>query len=155
MYIFQDHLQTNFEMFYFLGEGLCSSCTDLKVAGDAHSHISFTLFPLHLLYSHVFFTPFPLHLLCSYIPFSGTDTSYLVILKCFFSLLRFFKRICAVGQGYSGRCKQPKQYHLSSYLLSNPTLEYPVLGSMKNQNKISKAFAEYQSRSTQRTLALY
>lgn len=45
MYIFQDHLQTNFEMFYFLGEGLCSLCTGLEVAGDAHSHISFTLFP--------------------------------------------------------------------------------------------------------------
>lgn len=40
---------THFEMFYFLGEGLCSSCTDLEVAGDAHSHISFTPFLLHLL----------------------------------------------------------------------------------------------------------
>lgn len=62
MYIFQDHLQTNFEIFYFLGEGLCSSCTDLGVAGDAHSHISFIPFPLHLYY-HLFFTPFPLHLI--------------------------------------------------------------------------------------------
>ena len=75
-------------------------------------------------HSHLFFTPFPLHLLCSHIP-ENTGTSYSVILKCFFSLLSFFKRICAVGQGYSGRYKQPKQYHLSSYLLSNPGISCP------------------------------
>lgn len=39
--------------------------------------------------------------------------------------LAFLKRICAVGQGYSGRYKQPKQYHLSSYLLSNPGISCP------------------------------
>lgn len=111
MYIFQDHLQRHFKMFYFLGEGLCSLCTDVEIAGDVHSHL--------------FFTPFALHLLCSRIPFSDTGTSYLVILKCFFSFLNIFKRICTVGQGYSGRYKQPKQYHLSSYLLSNPGISCP------------------------------
>lgn len=111
MHIFQDHRQTHFEMFSFFGEGLCSSCTDVEIAGDVRSHL--------------FFTPFPLHLHCSHIPFSGTGTSYLVILKCFFCLLSFSKRICAVGQGFSGRYKQPKQYHLSSYLLSNPGISCP------------------------------
>lgn len=98
-------------IFKFFGEGLCSSCTVLETAGDVHSHI--------------FFTPFPLHLLCYWIPFSGTGTSYLVILKCFFSLLSFYKRICAAGQGYPGTYKQPKQYHLSSYLLSSPGISCP------------------------------
>lgn len=86
--------------------GLCSLCTDLEIAGDVHCYL--------------FFTRLSLHSFCSCIPFSGTGTSYLVILKSFFSLLSFLKRICAVGQGYSDRYKQPKQYHLSSYLLSNP-----------------------------------
>lgn len=81
---FQDHLQTNFEVFCFLGEGLCSSCTDLEIVGYVHSHL--------------FFTPFSLQLPCSCIPFSGTCTSYLVILKCFFSLLSFLKGTAQLGR---------------------------------------------------------